>query len=102
MTLYPQCGGAQAGSRPKPMKRRRKARTFAGPSNRTGAQTEKKRKAGARVTALGKFAGEGKQLNDDIADEAAKAKGSGFRKQANRFACVLSILNILSHLTVQS
>lgn len=30
--------------------------------------------------------GEGKSLAEDVSDEEVKAKGSGFRKQANRYA----------------
>ncbi|KAL5526064.1 hypothetical protein ACEPAG_7402 [Sanghuangporus baumii] len=79
------CGGAQSRSRPKSIGRRRsqvQRRAKAGPSNHTGAQVEKRRKPGTRVKARGAFKGEGKALNDDISDEDAKARGTGFRKQA--------------------
>ena len=49
-------------------------RRVAGPSRHTGAQTERKRKPGARVTAKGKFKGEGIALNAGISDEEQKKK----------------------------
>lgn len=55
-----------------------------GASNHTGAQTERGRKAGARVRSKYAFAGGGKALNEDISDEEAKKKGTGFRKKAGR------------------
>ena len=57
---------------------------MAGPSTRTGAQTEKKRKPGTRVQAKSAFKGEGLALNAGISDEDKKAKGTGFRKKAGR------------------
>ena len=51
---------------------------MAGPSTRTGAQTERKRKPGTRVQARSAFKGEGLALNADISDEDKKAKGTGF------------------------
>ena len=57
---------------------------MAGPSSRTGAQTERKRKPGTRVQARSAFKGEGLALNADISDEDKKAKGTGFRKKAGR------------------
>lgn len=71
------CGGAQ--SRARPTARRRRAtqgkRREVVPSLHTGAQTAKKRKAGARVTSKYAFTGEGATLaNGD--------KGTGFGKQA--------------------
>ncbi|KAL7279221.1 hypothetical protein ACG7TL_007061 [Trametes sanguinea] len=54
----------------------------AGPSNHTGAQTAKRRKAGSRVTAQGTFKGSGRALNEDLTDEDAKKAGAGFRKKA--------------------
>ena len=74
-----QCGGAQARSRPKVLNRQRRSRPVAGPSNRTGAQTERKRKAGSRVTAKGKFNGHGQSLVSSISETT-----STFRKQAGR------------------
>ncbi|KAI9061300.1 WLM-domain-containing protein [Trametes sanguinea] len=74
------CGGAQSRARPTALRRRR--RQQAGPSNHTGAQTAKRRKAGSRVTAQGTFRGSGRALNDDLTDEDAKKAGSGFRKRA--------------------
>jgi len=71
------CGGAQAKSRPKLSKRRhRAAKNSAGPSNHTGVQTAKRRKAGSRVKT--EFSGEGNALNEG----SDKVKGIGFRKQA--------------------
>ncbi|KAH8117708.1 WLM-domain-containing protein [Phellopilus nigrolimitatus] len=69
------CGGAQTRSRPKSLGRRRRVqRRIAGPSKHTGAQTEKRRKPGTRVTAKGEIHRRG--------DEDMKTKGTGFRKQA--------------------
>ena len=64
-------------------RRRDVQRQVAGPSTRTGAQTEK-RKPGTRVQARSAFKGEGLALNADISDEDKKAKGTGFRKKAGR------------------
>ena len=76
--------GAQSRARPAPRKRRRSQ--AAGPSNRTGAQTARKRKPGTRVRAKDAFTGAGRALNDDIEDEKLKKVGTGFRKQAGRYA----------------
>lgn len=76
------CGGAHSRARPASFSARRRRRQ-AGPSNHTGAQTAKKRKAGSRVTAKDAFIGGGKALNDDIDDEEEKKVGTGFRKKAN-------------------
>ncbi|KAL1949510.1 hypothetical protein VTO73DRAFT_8391 [Trametes versicolor] len=73
------CGGAQSRARPTSLRRRRRQ---AGPSNHTGAQTAKRRKAGSRVTAQGTFQGSGKALNEDVSDEERKKAGTGFRKKA--------------------
>ncbi|KAF9820906.1 hypothetical protein IEO21_01133 [Rhodonia placenta] len=75
------CGGAQSRARPTSLRRRR-ARHQAGPSNHTGPQTAKRRKAGTRVTAQGSFKGSGKALNEDASDEEQKKAGTGFRKKA--------------------
>ncbi|KAI0719312.1 WLM-domain-containing protein [Cerioporus squamosus] len=75
------CGGAQTRTRPTAVRRRRTGRQ-AGPSNHTGAQTAKKRKAGSRVTAKGLFQGSGRALNEDAEDEEQKKAGTGFRKKA--------------------
>ncbi|KAH9838256.1 WLM domain-containing protein [Rhodofomes roseus] len=74
------CGGAQARKRPTSLRRRRNHQ--AGPSNHTGAQTAKKRKAGSRITAIGTFRGSGHALNEDASDEEQKKSGAGFRKKA--------------------
>ena len=77
-----QCGGAQQRARPTTLKRRRRRadRTSkAGPSNHTGAQTAKKRKAGSRVAK--DFGGDGKALNDGTPG----GSGAGFRKRAQRY-----------------
>ncbi|KAI0367791.1 WLM-domain-containing protein [Pilatotrama ljubarskyi] len=74
------CGGAQSRARPTSVRRRR--RPQAGPSNHTGAQTAKRRKAGSRVTAQGTFKGTGKALNEDLSDDEKKTAGTGFRKKA--------------------
>ncbi|TFK47837.1 WLM-domain-containing protein [Heliocybe sulcata] len=75
------CGGAQ--SRARPVRRRRRRTAAARPSNRTGAQSAKRRKAGSRVTAEGIFKGKGTALNEDI-DDGSKTVGTGFRKKAAR------------------
>jgi hypothetical protein len=72
------CGGAQQRARPA----RRRKRRMGGPSKSSGAQTAKRRKAGSRITTQDAFIGGGRALNDDIADEAQKKAGTGFRKQA--------------------
>ncbi|KJA19444.1 hypothetical protein HYPSUDRAFT_204506 [Hypholoma sublateritium FD-334 SS-4] len=72
------CGGAQSRARPTARRRRRGAagkRREVVPSLHTGAQTAKKRKAGARVTSKYAFAGEGTALAED-------GKGTGFGKKA--------------------
>ncbi|EIW83877.1 WLM-domain-containing protein [Coniophora puteana RWD-64-598 SS2] len=75
------CGGAHTKSRSSTLRRRRRApRGFAGPSVHTGAQTERKRKAGARVTSRAFEAG-GQALNEGAEGEE-KSAGTGFRKQA--------------------
>jgi len=50
----------------------------------TGAQTEKKRKAGSRITNPNVFGSEGKALNEGAIGEKKEA-GTGFRKKAGRF-----------------
>ncbi|KAF9565211.1 WLM-domain-containing protein [Agrocybe pediades] len=74
------CGGAQSRSRPSARRRQympRGRRREVVPSLHTGAQTAKKRKAGARVTSKYAFAGEGATLAAD------SDKGTGFGKQAS-------------------
>ncbi|KAI0707333.1 WLM domain-containing protein [Earliella scabrosa] len=73
------CGGAQSRQRPTALRRRRRQ---VGPSNHTGAQTAKKRKAGSRVTAKNLFTGSGRALNEDAEGEEQKKAGTGFRKKA--------------------
>ncbi|KIJ70022.1 hypothetical protein HYDPIDRAFT_79182 [Hydnomerulius pinastri MD-312] len=75
------CGGAHTRARPTSYKRNRRRRDGAGPSNHTGAQTSKKRKAGSRVTNSSAFKSTGKALNEDV-DEERKGLGTGFRKKA--------------------
>ncbi|KZT39101.1 WLM-domain-containing protein [Sistotremastrum suecicum HHB10207 ss-3] len=78
------CGGAQTRQKTRTVGRRRhKESNAAGPSLHTGAQTEKKRKSGSRITAKDKFTGTGKALNEDVSDEDKKKIGTGFRKKAN-------------------
>lgn len=74
------CGGAH--SRARPPSFRRQKRKQAGPSLHTGAQTAKRRKAGARVTAQGAFGSGGRALDEDVEDGDAKKAGAGFRKKA--------------------
>lgn len=75
------CGGAQTRKRPTSHRRRRRGPSETGPSNHTGAQTARKRKAGGRVTSANKFTGEGTALNAGLEGDE-KAHGTGFRKQA--------------------
>lgn len=84
-----QCGGAQTSSKSTVLRRRRARPKLPGPSNQTGPQAAKKRKAGSRITHPDAFGGPdaantGRTLNEDIRDEAEKKKGTGFHKQANR------------------
>ncbi|KAK0223196.1 WLM domain-containing protein [Armillaria fumosa] len=75
------CGGAQTRSRPSATRRRRSGRrSEVVPSNHTGRQTTKRRKAGGRVTSKYAFQGEGLSLNDSTGEEGVK--GTGFKKQA--------------------
>lgn len=47
----------------------------------------KKRKPGTRVRTKGAFAGStGRALNEDIEDKQLKKVGTGYRKQAGRYA----------------
>ncbi|KAF7966547.1 hypothetical protein HWV62_37892 [Athelia sp. TMB] len=73
---------AQRRARPTARRRRRGPRVQAGPSLHTGRQTEKKRKAGGRVTGQNAFIGQGKTLNEAV-DDDGKAKGTGFGKRAH-------------------
>jgi DNA-dependent metalloprotease WSS1 len=58
--------------------------TKAGPSNHTGAQTERKRKAGSRLTSSSAFQGVGVSLRStEECMAASSGVGSGFRKKAN-------------------
>ncbi|KAK0485190.1 WLM domain-containing protein [Armillaria novae-zelandiae] len=75
------CGGAQTRSRPSATRRRRSGRRGeVVPSNHTGRQTAKRRKAGGRVTSKYAFQGEGLSLSDSRGEEGVK--GTGFKKQA--------------------
>lgn len=83
------------------LKRRRRRNADPAPSLHTGAQTTKKRKVGGRVRSTYAFGGpdaSGRTLDEDVEDESEKRKGSGFRKQASRYASVrcslLMALNI--------
>ncbi|KAG6820942.1 hypothetical protein H0H93_009178 [Arthromyces matolae] len=78
------CGGAQTRSRPASIRTRRPRKprnTTVTPSNSTGRQTAKRRKAGARVTSKTAFVGHGSTLMEGTSD--TKGKGTGFGKQAN-------------------
>ncbi|KAH7927924.1 WLM-domain-containing protein [Leucogyrophana mollusca] len=75
------CGGAQSRARPTSFRRRRRRAQAAGPSNHSGVQTAKKRKAGSRVAAE-TFGSGGTALNADT-DADHKDYGTGFRKKAN-------------------
>ncbi|KIJ20224.1 hypothetical protein PAXINDRAFT_108086 [Paxillus involutus ATCC 200175] len=74
------CGGAHSRARPASYQRRTRRTHDAGPSNLTGPQTSKKRKAGSRVPSSA-FNSTGKALNEDL-DEEKKAHGTGFRRKA--------------------
>ncbi|KAI0688490.1 hypothetical protein BC835DRAFT_1419085, partial [Cytidiella melzeri] len=73
------CGGAHSRPQPSSLQRRRR---HGGPSNHTGRQTTRKRKAGSRVTVQGTFNGVGRALDEHVEDESIKKAGAGFRKQA--------------------
>lgn len=96
----PQCGGAHNQSRKRALRRRRNTtRRKAGPSNLTGAQTEKKGKPGRRIRGDAKFVGDGKALNQDLAGDA-KSAGTGFRKKAARCGLLRSFLPLCgAHVT---
>ncbi|KAG1805055.1 WLM domain-containing protein [Suillus plorans] len=64
-----QCGGAHSRARPASYQRRKRTAKFSGPSVHTGAQSEKKRKAGSRITNANAFGSSGKALNDGIIGE---------------------------------
>jgi hypothetical protein len=55
----------------------------------TGVQTEKKRKAGSRITNADAFGSEGQALNEGAIGEKKDA-GTGFRKKAGRSVFSLS------------
>ncbi|KAJ7650333.1 WLM domain-containing protein [Roridomyces roridus] len=75
------CGGAHSRARPTGLRRRKRTRQPRPgepiASLKTGAQTAKKRKAGARVTSKYAFTGEG-----TLVGEEGKGPGTGFGKQA--------------------
>ncbi|OAX43141.1 WLM-domain-containing protein [Rhizopogon vinicolor AM-OR11-026] len=75
------CGGAHSRARPASYQRRKRTAKFSGPSVHTGAQTEKERKAGSRITNANAFGSEGKALNEGTIGVKREA-GTGFRKQA--------------------
>lgn len=82
-TPIDKCGGAHSRSRSTAIPRRpRRPRGTTTPSNRTGRQTVKPRKAGARVTSKNTFVGEGMVLVDKTGEGKGKGKGTGFGKQA--------------------
>ncbi|KAG2128145.1 WLM domain-containing protein [Suillus cothurnatus] len=75
------CGGAHSRARPASYQRRKRTAKFSGPSVHTGAQSEKKRKAGSRITNANAFGSDGKALNEGVIGEK-KEVGTGFRKKA--------------------
>ncbi|KAJ7707754.1 WLM domain-containing protein [Mycena rosella] len=79
------CGGAQSRTRPTALRRRRRSpqKRPGEPiaSHKTGRQTAKKRKAGARVTSQYAFTGEGASLVEGL---DVKGKGSGKRAREER------------------
>ncbi|KAG1844051.1 WLM-domain-containing protein [Suillus subalutaceus] len=75
------CGGAHSRARPASYQRRKRTAKFNGPSVHTGAQSEKKRKAGSRITNANAFVSGGKALNEGVIGETKEA-GTGFRKKA--------------------
>ena len=77
------CGGAHNRARPASVHRQpRQRRNNTPASNKTGRQTAKRSKAGARVTSKNAFVGEGMSLAEGV--EKGKGKGTGFGKQAAR------------------
>ncbi|KAG2347719.1 WLM-domain-containing protein [Suillus weaverae] len=75
------CGGAHSRARPASYQRRKRTAKFSGPSVHTGAQSEKKRKVGSRITNANAFGSGGKALNEGFIGEKKEA-GTGFRKKA--------------------
>ncbi|KAG1747196.1 WLM-domain-containing protein [Suillus paluster] len=75
------CGGAHSRARPASYQRRKRTTKFNGPSVHTGVQSEKKRKAGSRITNANAFGSGGKALNEGAIGEKKEA-GTGFRKKA--------------------
>ncbi|KAG6885664.1 hypothetical protein C0993_011428 [Termitomyces sp. T159_Od127] len=78
------CGGAQTRRRPEATKTRRSRKpgnVNITPSNTTGRQTAKPRKAGSRILGKSVFLGQGTNLLGD--EVVGKAKGTGFGKRAN-------------------
>ncbi|KAJ7170646.1 WLM domain-containing protein [Mycena crocata] len=77
------CGGAHSRARPTALRRKRRTHQPAPgapiASLKTGRQTAKRRKAGARVTSKSAFSDQGNSL---VEDPEVKGKGTGFRKQA--------------------
>ncbi|KAF9226524.1 WLM-domain-containing protein [Gyrodon lividus] len=74
------CGGAHPRARPASYQRQTRRTCEVGPSNLTGPQTSKRRKAGSRLNSSA-FNSAGKYLNEDLVEER-KAHGTGFRKKA--------------------
>ncbi|KAK7454666.1 hypothetical protein VKT23_011419 [Stygiomarasmius scandens] len=75
------CGGAQARARPARKRQSRRPREVV-PSNHTGRQTAKPRKAGTRVTSKYAFTGEGTTLGNTPGSTTEKGTGTGFGKRA--------------------
>ncbi|KAG1747179.1 WLM domain-containing protein [Suillus paluster] len=71
------CGGAHSRARPASYQQRKRTTKFSGPSVHTGVQSEKKRKAGSRITNANAFSSGGKALNEDAIVEKKEA-GTGF------------------------
>ncbi|KAH6913065.1 WLM domain-containing protein [Coprinopsis sp. MPI-PUGE-AT-0042] len=94
------CGGAQKRSRP--TARRRRAGAPRGPkkevipSLHTGRQTEKKRKAGGRVTSKYAFAGEGNSLGGSAPESTKGKRAASNRAREERALAVERRLQALS------
>lgn len=84
LTPRSQCGGAYEKPAPRKATRKRKPRQQVTASEKTGAQSSKKRKAGSRIMSKNAFKGPGQALNAGLDDETKEKLGTGFRKQAGR------------------
>lgn len=94
------CGGAQSRRRPPTLRQRRVRNprdTTIIASTKSGRQTAKPRKAGARVKSKNAFIGEGTSLVEKDGEGKIKGKGTGFGKQAARCGTVLLSSSPIKH-----